>query len=65
MSRRPSSSQPLGAAALGFVLCAAGVAALAIVPQFVKKPYVLHMGVVLFLAILLFKPAGLLGKTRA
>ncbi len=42
-------------ALLAFVVV---VAALAAFPSFVRKPYVLHMG------ILLFKPAGLLGKSR-
>jgi branched-chain amino acid transport system permease protein len=53
MERRPLlSGPPRGSAALGFVLFVAAVAALALFPQFVKKPYVLHMGVILFLAII-------------
>src|SRR5574342_1137108 len=37
------------AAALAFLVA---VAALALFPSFVKKPYVLHMGVMLFLAVI-------------
>ena len=52
MPRRPFPSlAPRGSAALGFVIFIVLVAALALFPQFVKKPYVLHMGVVLFLAV--------------
>ena len=52
MPRRPSPSvAPRGSAALGLVAFLAVVAAFAVFPQFVRKPYVLHMGVVLFLAI--------------
>jgi len=52
MPRRPSPSvAPHGSAALGLVVFLAAVAAFAVFPQFVRKPYVLHMGVVLFLAI--------------
>jgi branched-chain amino acid transport system permease protein len=38
--------------ALPLLAFAAAVAALALFPQFVKKPYVLHMGVMLFLAVI-------------
>jgi len=41
-----------GASVLPILLFAAAVAALAVFPQFVRKPYVLHMGVMLFLAII-------------
>ncbi len=41
-----------GVSVLPIVLFAAAVAALAVFPQFVRKPYVLHMGVMLFLAII-------------
>lgn len=44
---RPSASSIAGAAAF-----AAAVLALAIFPSFVRKPYVLHMGVMLFLAVI-------------
>jgi branched-chain amino acid transport system permease protein len=45
--RAPSASSIAGAAAF-----LAAVVALAIFPSFVKKPYVLHMGVMLFLAVI-------------
>jgi branched-chain amino acid transport system permease protein len=52
MPRLPVRSlAPRGSATLGFLAFAVAVVALALFPQFVKKPYVLHMGVVLFLAI--------------
>jgi branched-chain amino acid transport system permease protein len=41
-----------GFSVLPAVLFVAAVAAFALFPQFVKKPYVLHMGVLLFLAII-------------
>lgn len=41
-----------GAAIVALLLFVAAVAALAVFPQFVRKPYVLHMGVVLFLAVI-------------
>jgi len=37
---------------VGILLVLVAIALLAVFPQFVKKPYVLHMGVVLFLAII-------------
>jgi branched-chain amino acid transport system permease protein len=43
------------------VLAVAGVVFLAVFPSFVKKPYVLHMGVVLFLAILQGQAWNVLG----
>ena len=49
---RPSSRTPRGAALTWLAVGVAAVVLLAIFPQFVKKPYVLHMGVVLFLAII-------------
>jgi branched-chain amino acid transport system permease protein len=53
MHLRPSSPpRPRGFSTVGFALFAVAVIALALFPQFVKKPYVLHMGVVLFLAII-------------
>ncbi|BDG01662.1 branched-chain amino acid ABC transporter permease [Anaeromyxobacter oryzae] len=53
MNQRPLPSRsPRGVAILELVLFAAAVLALWIFPQFVKKPYVLHMGVILFLAII-------------
>jgi branched-chain amino acid transport system permease protein len=53
MIRRPlSAPAPRGLAVLEVVLFLAAVIALWIFPQFVKKPYVLHMGVILFLAII-------------
>jgi branched-chain amino acid transport system permease protein len=45
-------SAPRGVSILPVLLFAAAVVALAVFPQFVKKPYVLHMGVMLFLAII-------------
>ncbi len=45
---RPGRGFPLTAA----LLFAAAVVALAIFPSFVKKPYILHMGVMLFLAVI-------------
>jgi branched-chain amino acid transport system permease protein len=45
-------SAPRGVSVLPVVLFLAAVAAFALFPQFVKKPYVLHMGVMLFLAII-------------
>jgi branched-chain amino acid transport system permease protein len=50
--RLPVPGAPRGFTALGLVLFLVAIAALAIFPQFVKKPYVLHMGVILFLAII-------------
>ncbi len=44
--------QPRGLALLPLVLFLAAALALAIFPSFVTKPYVLHMGVMLFLAII-------------
>ena len=41
-----------GVSPLALLLFAAVIAALAIFPSFVKKPYVLHMGVMLFLAVI-------------
>src|SRR6266568_6044996 len=41
-----------GLSLLPILLFAAAVAAFAVFPQVVKKPYVLHMGVMLFLAII-------------
>ncbi|WP_242346994.1 branched-chain amino acid ABC transporter permease [Anaeromyxobacter terrae] len=53
MDRRPLLSRaPRGFSVLGLVLFVAAIAALAVFPSFVKKPYVLHMGVVLFLAVI-------------
>ncbi|WP_242395912.1 branched-chain amino acid ABC transporter permease [Anaeromyxobacter oryzisoli] len=53
MNRRPPPVlRPRGVAALELVLFAAAVIALWCVPVFVKKPYVLHMGVILFLAVI-------------
>ncbi|HTN51591.1 MAG TPA: branched-chain amino acid ABC transporter permease [Anaeromyxobacter sp.] len=43
---------PRGSALVGTLLFLAAVAALAIFPQYVRKPYVLHMGVILFLAVI-------------
>lgn len=53
MSRRPLLPRsPRGFSVVGLLVFVAAVAALAVFPQFVKKPYVLHMGVILFLAII-------------
>jgi len=53
MDRRPLLGRgERGFGLVGILLVLAAVALLAIFPQFVKKPYVLHMGVVLFLAII-------------
>ena len=53
MDRLPLLSRaPRGFSVLGLVLFIAAIAALAAFPSFVRKPYVLHMGVVLFLAII-------------
>jgi branched-chain amino acid transport system permease protein len=46
------SRAPRGYSVVGLLVFVAVVAALAIFPQFVKKPYVLHMGVLLFLAVI-------------
>ncbi|ABC82196.1 branched-chain amino acid ABC transporter permease [Anaeromyxobacter dehalogenans] len=46
------SRAPRGYSVVGLLVFVAAVAALAIFPQFVKKPYVLHMGVLLFLAVI-------------
>ena len=46
------SAPARGFSVLGLVLFVAAVAALAAVPELREKPYVLHMGVVLFLAII-------------
>ncbi len=51
MPGRPSRPAPRGVSPLGLLLFLAVVAALAVFPQFVRKPYILHMGVLLFLAI--------------
>jgi branched-chain amino acid transport system permease protein len=47
-----SPRAPHGSALVAVLLFVAAVAALALFPSFVKKPYVLHMGVMLFLAII-------------
>jgi branched-chain amino acid transport system permease protein len=47
-----SSRAPRGVSVVALLLFLVAVVALAVFPQFVKKPYVLHMGVVLFLAII-------------
>jgi branched-chain amino acid transport system permease protein len=52
MSAVPSRPVPRGVSTTALLLFAAGVLALALFPSFVKKPYVLHMGVMLFLAII-------------
>jgi branched-chain amino acid transport system permease protein len=52
MDRRSNLPGARGSSALGLVLFLVAVAALALFPQVVKKPYVLHMGVILFLAII-------------
>lgn len=49
---RPLLRSPRGFSAVGLLAFVAVVAALAVFPQFVRKPYVLHMGVILFLAII-------------
>ena len=46
----PRSASRLPALA-GLVAFAVAVAALTLFPSFVRKPYVLHMGVMLFLAV--------------
>jgi branched-chain amino acid transport system permease protein len=55
MPRRPDLSsgpaQPRGLSVIPLLVFTALVVALALFPQFVKKPYVLHMGVVLFIAV--------------
>ena len=43
---------PRGVSLVPILLFVAAIALLAIFPSFVKKPYILHMGVVLFLAII-------------
>ncbi len=48
----PRSSPPRGLAILPIVLFLAAAIALWVFPSFVRKPYVLHMGVMLFLAII-------------
>jgi branched-chain amino acid transport system permease protein len=48
----PSPSSRRGAQLAGIAAFAIVVAALAAFPQYVRKPYVLHMGVVLFLAVI-------------
>ncbi len=53
MPASPASPRaPLGPGIVPILLFVAAVAALAIFPSFVKKPYILHMGVMLFLAII-------------
>jgi branched-chain amino acid transport system permease protein len=52
MIPRSSSRPPRGAALVWLLVAVAAVLFLAVFPQFVKKPYVLHMGIVLFLAII-------------
>jgi branched-chain amino acid transport system permease protein len=54
MPRTPATPQARfgPAAVLPLLLFAVAVAALAVFPSFVRKPYVLHMGVMLFLAII-------------
>ena len=53
MSRHLTSPRPPRGSALVWLLVGiVAVVLLAVFPQFVKKPYVLHMGVVLFLAII-------------
>jgi branched-chain amino acid transport system permease protein len=52
MHPRPLHRADRGASALPILAGIAVIAALALFPQFVKKPYVLHMGVILFLTII-------------
>jgi branched-chain amino acid transport system permease protein len=62
MLRRPLvSSPPRGFAMVGILLVLVAVVLLAIFPQFVKKPYVLHMGVILFLAVIQGQAWNVLG----
>ncbi len=51
MTRSPRSPAR-GLSLLPIIVFAAAVVALAVFPSFVKKPYVLHMGVMLFLAVI-------------
>ncbi len=48
----PSPIRARPSTVVGVVLFAAAFAALLAFPQFVRKPYVLHMGVILFLAVI-------------
>ncbi len=52
MPRRLLAGPQRGFSAVGLAVLLAVVIALAIFPQFVKKPYILHMGVLLFLAVI-------------
>ncbi len=53
MPQRPVLARPpRGSSLVGLLVFLAVVAALAAFPQFVRKPYVLHMGVLLFLAVI-------------
>ncbi len=52
MPRRPHENAMRASSAAGLAAFALVVVALALFPQVVKKPYVLHMGVVLFLAVI-------------
>ena len=60
---RPSrlAGPPRGVSLPALLAFLAVVAALAIFPQFVKKPYVLHMGVLLFLAVIQGQAWNVLG----
>ena len=49
---RPPARPPRGFSVPALLAFVAVVAALAVFPQFVKRPYVLHMGVMLFLAVI-------------
>jgi branched-chain amino acid transport system permease protein len=61
MNGRTPSRRPRGSALVWLVVGVAAVAFLAIFPQFAKKPYVLHMGVMLFLAIIQGQAWNVLG----
>lgn len=52
MHRPLAASRTRGHSTVGVIVFIAAVAALAVFPQLVRKPYVLHMGVILFLAII-------------
>src|SRR5512133_2458531 len=53
--------RPRGVSVLPIVLFLAAALALAIFPSFVRKPYVLHMGVMLFLAIIQGQAGNVIG----